>query len=84
MWIKNKEDMERFEKTIGKCKESVIVVTNNGDNYDLKDFRGFYLGLASMLTTNENEEPEVFANCKEDQGLLLGYLKDTQATACVC
>ena len=78
MWIRNNEDIRRFEKTIDKCRESVIVVTNNGDNYDLKDFREYYLGLASILNPNENEEPEVFA-C-----LLLNYLKDTDELAKAC
>lgn len=84
MWIRNNEDIRRFEKTIDKCRESVIVVTNNGDNYDLKDFREYYLGLASILNPNENEEPEVYANCKEDQCLLLNYLKDTDDLAKAC
>ena len=74
MWIKNNDDIKRFEETISKCKESVWVITDSGKEYDLKETRGHYLGLASMLAANGRNEPEIYANSTEDQQLLFGYL----------
>jgi len=84
MWIKNNEDIERFTKTINECEAPVIVVTDEGEEYNLKNSREYYLGLANMLATDKNEEPEIFAYSKRDQGLLIGYLHNQQPQPQFC
>ena len=79
MWINNQDDISKFEETINKCKDSVYVITPSGKEYDLKETKGYYLGLASMLNANDYEEPEVYASCNGDEQLLLRYLSDKES-----
>ena len=79
MWIKNKNDLKRFEETIGRCSKSVWIVTPAGEQFNLKDPKEMYKGLYCMMNANEYEEPEVFANCAEDEMLLFDYIESGRA-----
>ena len=84
MWINNNADIKRFEDTIKKCKESVWVVTDSGERYDLKDTREHYLGLASLLKSDFSNEPELFTASKADMVLLFRYLDQNEPMLKAC
>ena len=74
MKIRNKDELKLFEETLDRCDASVLVLTAQGDQYDLKDPMQRYLGIAEMIGEKENDEPEVFTSSREDEMELFGYL----------
>ena len=60
MKICNKDELRLFEDTIEQCKSSVLVLTPEGDQFDLKNPMERYLGIASLIG---NEDPEFDAYC---------------------
>ena len=78
MWIKDKADIKRFKELIDKCSSSVWLVDYSGQEYDLKDPFGYYLGLSCLLKAEGYDEPEIFAQSREDQVLLFNYLTGRQ------
>ena len=74
MMIRNNEELKLFEETLDRCDASVLVVTAQGDQYDLKDPAQRYLGIAEMLTKEGINEPELFASSYKDEMKLFGYL----------
>lgn len=79
MWIRNNRDLDNFKEAINDCESSVWVVTSSGRKFDLKDAKGYYLGLATILDSAENEEPELFADSRSDVWRLIHYLNDRPA-----
>ena len=49
MKIRNNDELKLFEETLDRCDASVLVVTAQGDQYDLKDPAQRYLGIAEMI-----------------------------------
>jgi len=76
MWINNTNDIKRFEETLDNCKDSVWIITDSGERYDLKEEREHIIGLAKMLEAEEYNEPEVFAESYADQAQLMKYLNE--------
>ena len=67
MKIRNNDELKLFEETLDRCSASVLVVTPQGDQYDLSDPAQRYLGIAEMLRENETGEPEVFTSSCADE-----------------
>lgn len=74
MKIRNNDELKRFEETLSRCDASVLVLTAQGEQYDLKDPMQRYLGIAKMIGEKEDDEPEVFTSSREDEMELFGYL----------
>ena len=74
MKIRNNDELKLFEETLDRCDTSVLVLTAQGDQYDLKDPMQRYLGIAQMIGEKEKDEPEVFTSSREDEMELFGYL----------
>jgi len=74
MRIRNDNELKLFEETLDRCDASVLVVTAQGDQYDLKDPAQRYLGIAEMLRENGVNEPELFASSCRDEMRLFDYL----------
>ena len=74
MKIRNKDELKLFEETLDCCDASVLVLTAQGNQYDLKDSMQRYLGIAQMIGEKEDDEPEVFTSSREDEMKLFGYL----------
>lgn len=72
MKICNKDELRLFEETLEQCKSSVLVLTPEGDQFDLKNPMERYLGIASLLG---NEDPELYASSCEDEMKLFRYLE---------
>ena len=73
MKIRNNDELKLFEETLDRCDASVLVVTAQGDQYDLKDPAQRYLGISELLTKDEFNEPEVFTSSCLDEGRFFEY-----------
>ena len=78
MKIRNNEELKLFEETLDRCEASVLVVTAQGNQYDMKDPMQRSLGLAAMIRGRGINEPEVFACHAADEMKLFGYLNATE------
>ena len=81
MKIRNNDELKLFEETLDRCDASVLVVTAQGEQYDLKDPAQRYLGIAEMIREDGINEPELFASSREDEMRLFGYLKAVASMA---
>ena len=72
MKICNKEELRLFEDTLEQCRRPVLVLTPEGDQYDLKNPMEKYPGIASLLS---DEDPELFASSSEDEMKLFRFLE---------
>ena len=76
MKIRSNDELKRFEETLDRCSASVLVVTPDGCQYDLKEPAGRILGIAEMLRENEWNEPELFTTACEDEMLFFSMFRD--------
>ena len=74
MMIRNNDELKLFEETLDRCDASVMVVTAQGEQYDLMDPAQRYMGIAVMLTEKGLNEPELFASSYKDEMELFRYL----------
>jgi len=74
MKIRNNDELKLFEETLGRCSASVMVVTQQGDQYDLTDPAQRYLGIAELLSKEGYEEPELFTTSGKDEMAFFDYL----------
>ena len=74
MKIRNNDELKLFEETLDRCNASVLVVTPQGNQYDLTDPAQRILGIAEMLTRDGYDEPELFASSREDEMKFFDYL----------
>ena len=74
MKIRNNDELKLFEETLDRCSASVLVVTPQGDQYDLTDPAQRYLGIAAMLRDTGSEEPELFASSPRDEMQFFRFL----------
>ena len=74
MKIRSNDELKLFEETLDRCDASVLVVTAQGEQYDLKDPTQRYLGIAEMIREDGINEPELFASSYKDEMKLFGYL----------
>ena len=72
MKICNNDELKLFEDTLEQCEHSVLVLTPEGNQYDLKDPMERYPGIASLIG---DEDPEVFASDSADEMKLFNYLE---------
>ena len=73
MKIRNNDELKLFEETLDRCDASVLVVTAQGDQYDLKDPAQRYLGISELLTKDGYNEPEVFTSSYHDDVQFFEY-----------
>ena len=73
MRIRNNDELKLFEETLDRCDASVLVVTAQGDQYDLKDPAQRYLGIAEMLQQSGVNEPELFTSSCRDEMRFFDY-----------
>ena len=73
MKIRNNEELKLFEETLDRCDDPVLVVTQQGDQYDMNDPAQRVLGIAEMLTREGYEEPELFASSPKDEMKFFDY-----------
>ena len=76
MTISTNEEMRMFENAIDHCKDSLFLITPEGDQYDLKTPMGRCQGIASMLNQQGPLEPELFTNCYDDTMVIYHFLEE--------
>ena len=81
MKIRNNDELKLFEETLDRCDASVLVVTAQGDQYDLKDPAQRYLGISEMLREDGINEPELFASSYKDEMKFFEYLDAVRVMA---
>ena len=81
MKIRNNDELKLFEDTLDRCEASILVVTAQGDQYDLKDPAQRYMGITAMLTESGVNEPELFASSYKDEQKLFNYLRTVDTMA---
>ena len=81
MKIRNNDELKLFEETLDRCDASVLVVTAQGEQYDLKDPAQRYLGISELLRGEGITEPELFASSCKDEMQFFGYLTAVEKTA---
>lgn len=74
MKIRNNDELKLFEETLDRCSDPVLVVTQQGNQYDLTDPAQRILGIAEMLTKDGYKEPELFASSCADEMRFFDYL----------
>ncbi len=74
MKICNKDELRLFEDTLEQCENSVLVLTPEGDQFDLKDPLERYQGIASLIGSDYTE---LYASSHEDEMKLFRYLQKT-------
>ena len=79
MKIRNNDELKLFEETLDRCDASVLVVTAQGDQYDLKDPAQRYLGIAEMIREEGINEPELFASSYKDEMKFFEYFRTVDA-----
>ena len=67
MKIRNNEELKLFEETLDRCSDSVLLVTQQGEQYDLADPAQRHLGIAELLSKTGYEEPELFTSSANDE-----------------
>ena len=78
MKIRNNDELKLFEETLDRCHGSVLVVTPDGKQYDLKEPAGRILGIAEMLRKNGWDEPELFTTSGDDEMQFFSLLQDLE------
>ncbi len=73
MKIRNNEELKLFEETLDRCSDSVLLVTRQGEQYDLADPAQRYLGIAELLSRTVEEEPELFTSSVKDEMAFFEY-----------
>lgn len=78
MKIRNNDELKLFEETLDRCSAPVLVVTQQGDQYDMSDPAQRILGIAEMISKDGYEEPELFASSYSDEMKLFDYLNTVE------
>ena len=73
MKIRNNDELKLFEETLDRCSDPILVVTQQGDQYDMTDPAQRVLGIAEMLSKDGYEEPELFASSYRDEMKLFDF-----------
>ena len=81
MKIRNNDELKLFEETLDRCEASVLVVTAQGEQYDLKDPAQRYIGITAMLQGEGLNEPELFTSSYKDEMIFFDYLNKVEALA---
>ena len=75
MTIRNEEELKMFENILNRCRSTVLLVTMEGEKFDLTTPMGRIQGINAMLgIKHDYEEPELFISLFEDTMLLFEYL----------
>ena len=73
MLVKNLQDVKEFQSVLAKCQGEVWLESIYGDRYNLKSELSQYVAMADLLRDKKGEL-ELFASCREDEALLMGFL----------
>ena len=82
MTIRNEEELKMFETILNRCKSTVLLVTMEGEQFDLTTPMGRIQGINAMLRMRDDcQEPELFTSCFEDEMIIFEYLDHCRKAA---
>ena len=71
-----------FENILNRCKSTVLLVTMEGEQFDLTTPMGRIQGINAMLRMRDDcQEPELFTSCFEDEMIIFEYLDHCRKAA---
>jgi selenophosphate synthetase-related protein len=73
MRVRNEKEVAALKDAVSRCTKSVWLESCQGERIDMKNELSQYLGIAKLLQ-DENEELELFASAREDQGILMDFI----------
>lgn len=75
MKLQNIKDVNEFLKVVDSCKGKVMLVTDEGDQLNLKSKLTQYVSLANLFSANSKiPEMEIVASDPEDVQKLVAYM----------
>ena len=75
MKLKNIEQVESFIKVIDSCIGNVYITSKYGDRYNMKSTLTQYIAISALLGEHA-DELEIWCDYKEDEGKIIGFLRD--------
>lgn len=75
MKLINIQEVEQFRGVIHQCKGNVYLKSQEGDIFNLKSAMSEYIALGRLLS-EQGDSLELFADLREDEALLLGFLHE--------
>lgn len=74
MKVERIEDIDKFFKTIERCKGKIELITGEGDRLNLKSKLSQYVSLAKVFSNGEIPELEIVAHDPDDAMKLISYM----------
>lgn len=81
MILRNTKELALFETAVDRCSRSLLFLSPNGKQYDLKNPFERYFGITEMLKSYDGEEPELFTCCREDEEKIIEFFSWKKALA---
>lgn len=75
MKLINIQEVEQFRSVIHQCRGNVYLKSPEGDVFNLKSAMSEYIALGRLLS-EQGDSLELFADLREDEALLLGFLHE--------
>ena len=79
MVIRNENELALFEEILNQCQSTVWLISTCGKQYDLKKPLERCLGIAEILKSQGNNEPEVFTTSYGDEMHLFEFIARQKA-----
>lgn len=77
MRLTNVTDVQKFISVIDQCKDNVYLQSLEGDKFNLKSSLSQYIAIGRLIEES-GDSLEIFADDKEDEQLLIGFLQELQ------
>jgi hypothetical protein len=74
MKVTNIKDVKKFFEVVDECKGKVMLITDEGDQLNLKSKLSQYVSLASIFSGGEIPEMEIVASEPEDVQKIVDYM----------
>ena len=78
MKLNSMEELFTFNALLDQCRGQVWLMSPTGKMYDLTNGDARLKGLAALAGDN-SDEYELYTRMREDEGLLMRYLRDRAA-----
>ncbi len=77
MKLRNIQEVEEFRKVIRTCEGDVYLKSQDGDVFNLKSALSEYIALGQLLS-EQGDNLELFADRREDEATLIGFLAELE------
>jgi len=75
MRITSNAEVKKFREVINNCSNTVFLVNNRGEQYDLKTTDGWFMGMSELMHEKDDySEPEIFTTSYEDEARVVRFI----------